>query len=279
MQTEKRQGWEHQEVDKPNRGLGWTFDTVSKQYEKLRPGYPQELYEDVFRYGAIGPGSRAVEVGIGGGQATLPVLQTGCQVTAVEYGENFTRLCREKFREFPGFAAVTAKFEDFTAESGSMDLIYSASAFHWVPEEVGYPKVFDLLKKGGVFARFANHPFRDKGKPELSEAIDQAYAKYYYPFYKKEPTKLQEYSGEQAQKRAEIAGKYGFTDIVWKLYTRTRTFSAQEYQALLGTYSDHIAMDEPVRTAFYAAIGEAINRFGGEITIYDTIDLQLARKP
>ena len=29
---------------------------------------------------------------------------------------------------------------------------------------------------------------------------------------------------------------------------------------------------------FFAEIEEAINSFGGEITLYDTIDLQLARK-
>ena len=47
---------------------------------------------------------------------------------------------------------------------------------------------------------------------------------------------------------------------------------------LLGTYSDHIAIEETIRNEFFSKIEEAINRHGGEITIYDTIDLQLARK-
>lgn len=75
------------------------------------------------------------------------------------------------------------------------------------------------------------------------------------------------------------AEKYGFEDIRYALFYRTRTFSAKEYRMLLGTYSDHIAMEETLRTEFYSKIEEAINRYGGEITIYDTIDLQLARKP
>ena len=151
------------------KGLEWIFDTVAAQYEKLRPEYVPELYEDIFRYKQFDQTSHALEVGIGGGQATLPVLKTGCHVTAVEYGENFSQLCRRKFREFPGFSVVISKFEDFAAESGSYDLIYSASAFHWVPEEIGYQKVYDLLKRGGVFARFANHPYKDKGREELSQ--------------------------------------------------------------------------------------------------------------
>ncbi len=109
------------------KGLEWTFDTVAQQYEKMRPEYVPALYEDLFRYKQIDETSCAMEVGIGGGQATLPVLKTGCTVTAVEYGENFSSLCRNKFREFPGFSVVTSKFEDVPCESNSYDLIYSAS--------------------------------------------------------------------------------------------------------------------------------------------------------
>ena len=62
------------------------------------------------------------------------------------------------------------------------------------------------------------------------------------------------------------------------MYYRTRTFSAKEYTKLLGTYSDHIAIEETIRNEFFSKIEYAINQHGGEITIYDTIDLQLARK-
>ena len=63
------------------------------------------------------------------------------------------------------------------------------------------------------------------------------------------------------------------------MFYRTRTFSAKEYVELLGTYSDHIAMEEKIRTEFFAKIEETINQYGGTLTIYDTIDMQLARKP
>ena len=38
-------------------------------------------------------------------------------------------------------------------------------------------------------------------------------------------------------------------------------------------------MEEKVKTEFFEKIEEAINQYGGTFTIYDTIDLQLARKP
>ena len=166
------------------QGQEWTFNTVAETYEKIRPGYPDELYRAIFAYCPVDASSHAVEVGIGGGQATLPVLKTGCTVTAVEYGDLFAQLCREKFRSYPEFSVVTGKFEQVGFPDESCDLVYSASAFHWIPEEIGYPKVFRMLKTGGAFARFANHPFRAKDNPDLFREISEVYAKYYYTYYK-----------------------------------------------------------------------------------------------
>ncbi len=263
-----------------DKGKEWTFNTVAELYEKIRPGYPDELYNAIFAYAPIDGASHAVEVGIGGGQATLPVLKTGCNVTAVEYGEQLAQLCKEKFRDFSNFSVVVGKFEDVSLRADSFNLIYSASAFHWVPEEIGYKKVFNILKPGGVFARFANHPYQAKDDPALFIDIQQAYDEYYYTYYKdKQKRRACEYTEEQASERALIAGKYGFSDITYKLFYRTRKLTAAEYRALIGTYSDHITIEESIREKFFDAVEETINLHGGVISIYDTIDLQLARKP
>ena len=261
------------------KGLEWTFDTAASAYDKFRPGYVDELYKMIFDYTSLNDASNAVEVGIGSGQATLPFLKTGCRLTAVEYGEKFSELCKEKFKDYPNFSVVTNKFENESFADNMYDLVYSATAFHWVPEEVGYSKVFSMLKSGGAFARFANHPYRDKGNLPLCEEMDNIYAKYYYQYYNKKQEIPTEYGEEQALSLSDIAGKYGFVDIKCALFHRTRTFSAGEYCTLLGTYSDHIAIEESVRKEFFSKIEEAINAYGGSITIYDAIDLQLARKP
>ena len=62
-------------------------------------------------------------------------------------------------------------------------------------------------------------------------------------------------------------------------HRKTRTLSAGEYRTLIGTYSDHIAMEESIRGRFFDEIEETIYRYGGSISLSDTIDLQLARKP
>lgn len=195
-------------------------------------------------------------------------------MTAVEYGAELASICREKFRDFPNFSAVTGKFEDAALEEGACDLVYSASAFHWIPEEIGYPKVYGMLKPGGAFARFANHPNRDPNRPEMHEALQEVYA-VYMPGTRNDKI----YGEEEARERAEAAARYGFVDIQYKLYHRVRTFTAAEYVQLLCTYSDHVALEEEKRKRFFAEIRQVIERLGGEISIYDTLDLQLARRP
>lgn len=227
------------------KGYEWTFDTVAETYERMRPGYPDELYDDIFKLISVDSSCSAVEIGIGGGQATLPVLKTGCKVTAVEYGKNFTELCLRKFKEYPNFSAVNMKFEDYICAKGSLDLIYSASAFHWIPEDIGYPMVFKMLKSGGIFARFANHPYKDKGREELHQAIQKLYS-----VYMPGSSASDEYTAEDAKRRADIAKKYGFTDISYKLYHRTRSFTAEAYTELMNTYSDHTSLPDSVKNEF-----------------------------
>ena len=265
-------------MQSPTKALEWTFDTVADTYAKLRPGYVPELYQALFDYMPIDRSSRVVEVGSGGGQATGPILATGCQLTAVEYGTRFSGLLREKFRNYPGFSVITGRFEDTPFEAASCDLVFSASAFHWIPEQIGYEKVYAMLRPGGAFARFANYPNRDKGDPWLSRAIDEVYDQYYYKYYGRPREKRPEFTEEMAKEKAMIAARYGFTEIQYRLFHRQRVISASDYAGLLGTYSDHIAMDADIRRAFFAAIEDVVHQHGGTITLYDTIDLQLARK-
>jgi len=262
-----------------NQGKEWTFNTVADTYEKIRPGYPDELYQALFDYSPLNAYSNAVEIGIGGGQATPPVLKTGCTLTAVEYGDQLAQLCRVKFSDYPGFSVITGKFEDADLPDDAFDLVYSASAFHWVAEADGYTKVFRLLKPGGAFVRFANHPYQAKDNPLLFEEIQNAYAEYYYPYYGKQPVRISEYTEEQAAERAAVACRYGFTDIQYRLFHRTRTLSAAEYRMLISTYSDHITIEESIRERFFDELEKTINRYGGFISVFDTLDMQMARKP
>lgn len=253
--------------------LARSFDRNAELYAKMRPGYPEKLFEAIFAAKNINADSRVLEIGIGAGQASTPFLQTGASLLAVDIGENFIAQCREKFSDYANFSAVTARFEDMPAEPASFDLIYSASAFHWIEEAVGYRRVYELLATGGVFARFAHRPGIDPAQLDLHEAIQEQYKIYMHSSNSPRP-----FNAEDAEVLRRIPEKYGFSDTQAMLFTRTRRFSPSEYTALLSTYSDHMALPENTRREFFAAIEECIRRYGGELRISDVIDLELARK-
>ncbi|MNW10486.1 hypothetical protein D3C71_2077210 [compost metagenome] len=77
---------------------------------------------------------------------------------------------------------------------------------------------------------------------------------------------------------ADIAAKYGFVDINYKLYYSLRTFNADGYAALISTYHHHITLGEPQLTLLKNGIKDVIKCFGDEINIYDANSLQLARR-
>lgn len=254
--------------------LETTFNTVYSEYDKWRPTYVKELYDDIFAAKEIDASSNVLKIGIGTGQATLPFLEKGCALSAIELGSELAQYVKQKYLDYSRFDVINTAFQDYECRPNSFDLVFSATAFHWIPEEIGYPKVHEILKSGGVFARFANHPYKDKGREALHQAIQKLYS-----VYMPRVAEHKEYCEDDARKLAETASKYGFVNSTYHLYRRTRTFTAKEYTCLLGTYSDHIAIEERTRKKFFAEIEGVINDFSGEITVYDTLDLQLARKP
>ena len=250
------------------------FNEDETNYDKWRPSYVPELFKEIIQYSSINEMKHALEIGIGTGQASLQFLQTKCKLTAIEIGEKLAEYSRKKFTSFSNFEVVNIDFENFCAASNIFDLIYSATAFHWIPEEVGYTKVFELLKSGGVLALFWNHPFVNRTDDLLHLEIRKVYNKFLPS--DKQPI---EFDKSDCTKIVEIINHYGFKNCYSKLFFQTRTFTADGYIALLNTYSDHRDLPINVKTELENGIATAINSFGGILHVYDTMDLYLAQKP
>jgi len=280
------------------------FDEVVENYDRIRPGYPGELFEDVLEYSENKhsehksfehnsseckyPGAekkKALEIGAGTGKATAPFLNAGYDVTAVEIGANMVAFLLEKFKENQHFHVIQSAFEDASLEENCYDLIYAASAFHWVDAEIGCPKAFRLLKSGGVFALFRYNALPAYGEP-LYREIQVAYEKHYYSHYQTNERPVNK-SSEEYWKPSELfrafrfedMGKSGFQDIFMKLYDGAITYSTDEYIMFLDTMSDHRSLPEGNRAALFAGVKEAIERHGGQHQMAYAFQLYMGRKP
>jgi SAM-dependent methyltransferase len=250
------------------------FNEDPEGYAKFRPAYAEELSEAVIRYAGLGASKAALEIGIGAGQATLPFLKTGCKLTAVEIGDRLAALVKAKFLGFHGFSVINQDFESAVFEEASFDLIYSASAFHWIPPEIGLPKVFRLLKRGGVFAWFSIHPYHAPECEACYEEMQKAYARHTGLAKPQLP-----YGDGDARKRADLVKAYGFADVHSKLYQTATEYDAKGYIGRLHTYSDHRALPDAQKASLFSEIEAAIDAHSGRFTILNTMDLCLAKKP
>ena len=251
----------------------FTFNEDAMNYEKWRPNYCEELFHDIMEYSKIDSHKKALEIGTGTGQATLPFLKTGCDLRAIELGENLAEFSKNKFKDYKNFNILNVPFEDFKGDENTFDLIYSATAFHWIDENIGYPKAFKLLKPGGTLALFWNKPFIGRKDDLLHKKIQNIYEK-----YKPSKAKPIEKDKEHYKELLEKLKKYGFKDVELKLYHKTRTFNACDYISLLNTYSDHRTMNLAIKAKFEEEIKEAILEHNNLLRVYDTMELYLARK-
>jgi SAM-dependent methyltransferase len=238
----------------PRESLRRTFDTVADLYESARPSYPDELFDDLVHLAGLEPGDRLLEVGCATGKATRPLLHRGFSVVCVELG---ARLAAEARRNLAGLPADVhvGRFEDWRGEPASFALVYAATAWTWVDPAVRYRKAHELLRPGGHLAYWkAQHAFPPGFDPffteiqEVYDAIGESYGAEWPPA---PPDAV-------ADNGPEIESSGLFTDVHVRRYVWQRTYTADEYVALLSTFSGHIAMAPDKREHLFDEIRRRI---------------------
>lgn len=243
------------------------FNTIPEEFDKGRTRYCNEVFEDLIEYSKLGLGKTVLEIGPGTGQATEPILKTGCSYLAIELGENLAEYTKNKFSSYNNFQIVNDDFITYEFSNNQFDLVYSAATIQWIPEEIAFPKVYDILKSNGTFAMMFNRTSRKSANEALDLKIQEVYDKYFHP--------EEEYN---CKLNYDNTNKYGFIDIECRQYNKIRELNADEYIGWISTHAEHITLQEPYKSKFYDGIRDAIVSFGNKITLYDTIVLYLARK-
>ena len=142
-----------------NTELKTTFNTAPTLYEDVRPGYPEELIQDVLDISGLNDHSRILEIGCGTGKATRPFAERGYELICLDIGADLLAVAKKKLKAFPNLSFVEYAFEEWESD-GKFDLIISATAFHWVDPKVRYLKASEVLKSKGFLAVFSNQHVR-----------------------------------------------------------------------------------------------------------------------
>lgn len=232
------------------------FDTVADLYEAVRPSYPEELFDDLVSLAGLEPGARLLEIGCATGTATRPLLERAFSIVCIEMGGQLARRAR---RNLVGFPVVIheAPFEQWEGEPSAFDLVYAATAWHWIDPAVRYRKAHGLLRPGGHLAFWsAAHAFPAGFDPFFTE-IQEVYDMIGESHPGEWPPSPPELIPDAA---AEIEESKLFEDVQVRRYVWERRYTAEEYIALLDTFSGHIAMPARKRERLDREIRERIAR-------------------
>ena len=266
----------HQNHDQHERRMRRTvFDQVARRYDEIRPTYPAAMIADIIDLAALPPTGRILEIGCGTGQATLPFAERGYRLTCVELGPELAAITMAKCAAYPNVQVVNMAFEDWPIEPQAYDLVMSATAFHWIPPDIGYPKAAQLLKDSGSLAIFSNeHPTPFTGFFDAVQAVYQQVV----PEWRHPNT---EPSTEAAIESTTAAiNRLGlFAPVAVRTYRWSRSYTAEEYIKLLNTYSDHLLLAEQKRKRLHDGIQALIeDEYGGTITKPYLTILYIAKK-
>jgi SAM-dependent methyltransferase len=236
--------------------LKWTFDTAADLYDAARPSYPDELFDDLVASAELGRASRLLEIGCGTGKATRPLLDRGFSIVCVELGAQLAERARRDLAGLPVEIHV-APFETWAGEPGSFDLVYAATAWHWLDATTRYSRAHGLLRPCGHLALWsAKHAFPPGFDPffgeiqEVYDAIGESYEGEWPPAAPE----------DVPDDTAEIEATGLFDGVQVRRYLWEQEYDADEYIALLDTFSGHISMEPAKRGDLYQEVRRRIEQ-------------------
>jgi SAM-dependent methyltransferase len=252
-----------------------TFDEDAALYDAARPGYPDELVQDLVVLGRVAPGDRVLEVGCGTGQLTVPLARRGLRIVCVELGERMATVARRNLEQFPEVAVETGDFEHWDTGGRSFDIIVAATSWHWLAPEVRYGKAAQVLRSDGRLAVISTQHVLPDGGDGFFREIQEVY----------ETLGVGDGSGgpplpsDVPDLRTEIGASGLFEAIEVRRYVSGQVYTADQYIDLLDTYSGHRAMESGTRQQLYREIRRRIAaRPDGRVTKHNLNVLHVARR-
>jgi SAM-dependent methyltransferase len=239
------------------RRLRTTFEEVAELYDRARPGYPAELFDDLLALAGLERGARVVEVGCGTGQATVPLAERGLRIVCVELGEQLAAVARRNLASFPAVEVVNAPFETWEPDEAGFDAVVAFTAFHWIDPHLRYEKSAALLRAGGALAVVATQHVLPAGGDSFFAEVQEDYEAVVPDDPKTRaggpppPEAVPDLAAE-----IDASGRFGAVAV--RRYLWDVIYTADAYIDLLDTYSGHRAHDAEARRRLYERIRRRI---------------------
>jgi SAM-dependent methyltransferase len=128
------------------------FSDRAADYQRFRPGYPDELFDALGRLLPPLLARDAADIGSGTGIFTEGLLRRGWRVAAVEPNAAMRAVAEQRLGAEPQFRSVARTAEDTGLDDASVSLVTAAQAFHWFDADACATEWRRLLRPGGLAA-------------------------------------------------------------------------------------------------------------------------------
>jgi SAM-dependent methyltransferase len=251
------------------------YSPAARDYEQVRPHYPQKVISRVIELAQISPGADILEIGCGPGTATISFAELGFSMLCIEPNPDFYRLVQKNCNNYAQVEIINTFWEEWEPKEKRFDAVLAATSIHWIDPEIAYPKIAKVLRDRGSLILLWNVPAISS--IELHQVLQPV-----YELYAPSLGKYKSIESHQDDFRAigQLALDLGkFQDLVFEWIVSEVSYSIDKYLKLLSTFSPYIELDELTRKSLFTALKKAIqDNFGERISFSYMCAFHVARK-
>lgn len=147
----------------------WDYSQLAKAYVS-RPNYSEAALNQMIQLANIEKGEAVCDVGAGVAHLTIPLLERGFQVVAVEPNDEMRLIGRERTNKWDGVSWFEGTGEETGQKDGAFSLVTFGSSFNVTDRECALRETARILRPNGWFACMWNH--RDLENP-LQKVVEE----------------------------------------------------------------------------------------------------------